>query len=415
MQFITLFLVALVILLNGCGEGSGNSKKEYRYSTDIKKRGHFIDSGVEGLSYSRLNGTNAITQEGGAYFYNYGDNVTFYVGGMKLGSAPALSVITPRELAAVDAQKVNLSIYDNRVMNRVRTLLSLDSDAKPGIQISSETRTEAKNWKTPNFSLGENNFTQAFNNATNGDITTLPSLQEAKTHFETTLRCVYSGGYRGKWEMPNGERKGFVGVLIQADGNIVVLGDGQQIGELQNGVIYASGTHSVDTLSYTFTNSTFYFDPTVGRIVGAALTNVSGEGKLVGFDRIVGSFTQAGQKGVYNAFRIGNGQTPAYRYSGYGRDINGGIIGIFTFDMNRDGSIVGMIHDARTNDEPELVGTVNFITGAVAIEVVSSLQTKLTGSVNFEQFDGNITLQWSDDNGTGLGTAQGIGCIIQEP
>lgn len=410
-----LFSLALLLVVSGCGDGSGNSKKRHIYSADVQKRGHFIDSGVEGMNYMRSKGTSGVTQKGGAFYYNYGDSITFSVGSMTLGSALAISVLTPRELVAYEAQDINVSIYDNRVMNRVRTLLSLDSDAKPGIQISSETRTRAKNWKTPDFSLSENNFTLAFNNATNGDISTLPSLQEATTHFETTLRCVYSGGYRGKWEMPNGERQGFVGVLIQADGNIVVLGDGQQIGELQNGVIYASGTHSVDTQSYTFTNSTFFFDPTVGRIVGTALTNVSGEGKSVGFDRIVGSFTQDEQKGVYSAFRIGNGQTTAYRYSGYGKDVNGGIIGIFTFDMNRDGSIVGMIHDARTNDEPELLGSVDFITGEMTIEVLSSLQTKLTGSVNFEQFDGNITLQWSDDNGTGLGTAQGIGCIIQEP
>ena len=403
---------ALALLFAGCGD---NGNRTIYYPVDNYKTGRFIDAGVEGLRYEGSSGKNGLTKKGGAFTYRFSDTITFYIGNLRIGSTLAVSTLTPKEIAAFETGDPFVSLHDNAVINRVRLLLSLDANTTAGIQIGPDTQAKAEHWDTPDYNLSIAAFTDDVRRATKGDVTALVSRQRAITHFENALRCIYSGGYRGQWHLPDGQRSGFVGVLIQSDGGIVAMGDGQQIGENNNTVIYAAGEHDMDSGTYTFVNSTYYFDPEKGQIIPGPPTDISGEGKSVGYDKVEGNFTQNGQTGIYTAYRVGRGSDTAYRYTGFGFQNDDSLIGIFTLDMNRNGHVVGMIHDARSDAQPEITGTVDYESGDVNLSIANASNTQLFGRIDFQHFDGNLSLSWKDRNGTGLGYARGVGCQLQAP
>jgi hypothetical protein len=101
--------------------------------------GVFVDSAVGGLHYETAT-QSGITNSLGEYNYLPGETVTFSIGAIELGTAPASGVVTPLSIVpdAVNADNV-------QVNNIVRFLLSLDSDGDPdnGISISSDITTAA--------------------------------------------------------------------------------------------------------------------------------------------------------------------------------------------------------------------------------------------------------------------------------
>jgi hypothetical protein len=419
----TLSLVTLTALLIGCGESveSGSSSHKY-YPTNSKRTGYFIDSGVRGLEYHGQYGSNGTTQTGGSFQYNYGEILEFAIGNIQLGKTIALSTITPKEIVSYENQEINTSIFAPQVNNRVRLLISLDADNNPanGIYIDAATREQAKNWSTPDFSLSESEFTTALNAATNNEISSIATNEEAQDHFASTLRCVYSGAYKGNWILSDGSNDGFVGIMIQSDGHIFALGDGQDTNGDGNfsEVIYSTGLHDMDSGTYYF-DKTYHFDQDLGSIVGDNLTDIYGTGISQGYNQVFGSFIQNGREGKYSAFRVGEGKNVSLRYTGEGYLNNDGnaddpmtdpLLGLFSFDISRDGNITGMIHDARTNLEPSLAGQINFDTGDVNISIDSPDNYSLVGQI---AFDGTISLQWNDVNGLKLGYIKGIGCELQ--
>lgn len=93
------------------------------------RRGHFIDSPVQGLTYETP--TNwGITDEAGAFDYFPGESVKLWVGSTYLGESGTDTKISPLDIFMTD-------IDDNRVINMARLLQSLDADAEPrgGIEI----------------------------------------------------------------------------------------------------------------------------------------------------------------------------------------------------------------------------------------------------------------------------------------
>ena len=86
--------------------------------------------------------------------------------------------------------------------------------------------------------------------------TVLPTVDEAYEHFSKSLRCAYQGG----WSVPDSnESSGYVGVMLQANGTVIVMGDGQTVNEQNNSVIYVVGDHDINTKSYTFVPDIFYY------------------------------------------------------------------------------------------------------------------------------------------------------------
>lgn len=428
--FLNASLIALSssLFLTGCGDNLDDDSYATKYYPSYpESTGRFVDSGVTGIEYITLTSTH-LTQNGGSFTYRYGDTITFKIGGLNIGETIALSVVTPKDIVSFKNRELNTSINAPEVNNRVRTLISLDNNANPadGIEINATTRANSQNWTTPNYDLNESAFTAELNTSTLGYITSIATKDEATAHFESSLRCVYSGAYSGKWILPNGNKDGFVGVMIQSNGTIITLGDGQDLNGDGNydEFLFARGEHYMDTGYYDF-NETGSFDEAIGSIVESNKT-VSGDGYSENYNRVAGSFTQINpdtnesQTGSYEASRVGSGTNTSSRYTGYGyanstnneNPKTDPILGLFTFDINRDGTIIGLIHDARTNEQPPLIGAVDFSTGSVDMNLTYSNGSSyiVKGTL---AFDSTVNLDWFDVNNTKLGYIAGVGCQLQ--
>ncbi|MFA5677347.1 MAG: alpha/beta fold hydrolase [Pseudomonas sp.] len=127
-------------LLGGCFSGSGSSS-----SSDSTQTGVFLDSPVSGLSYA-IGSTQQRTDADGRFNYRKGDDLTFLLGGLELGSALGDKVITPLDLVA------DGSAGDPAVLNISRLLQSLDSDGNlnNGIQISEQIDQAVADYLTAN-------------------------------------------------------------------------------------------------------------------------------------------------------------------------------------------------------------------------------------------------------------------------
>lgn len=127
--------------LAGClGSGDGG---------DSSVTGAFLDSSVEGVSYSASpSGRSGRTDAAGKFQCNSGDTLGFKIGGIELGSAKCASMVTPLTLAGLSTYAAD----NEQVGNLLLFLQSLDEDDDPsnGIRIASEVAS-ALAGKTLNF------------------------------------------------------------------------------------------------------------------------------------------------------------------------------------------------------------------------------------------------------------------------
>ena len=123
LPYILTFIIAIsliVMLLSGCG--SSKVKNDDKNDQSNEEKGLFIDSAVEGLSYI-TGDSQSFTDAEGAFRYEEGALVSFYIGDIRLGrSARGDTVVTPLNLVS------NGTIDDDEVLNIARFLQSLDVD-----------------------------------------------------------------------------------------------------------------------------------------------------------------------------------------------------------------------------------------------------------------------------------------------
>lgn len=122
--------VALSAALAACGGGS-DSPATSGVTTPSKigsSIGVLSDAAVQGVAFSTSSGVTGTTNALGQYSYNPGDTVSFKLGTLTLGTAPAAALVTPIELAGGSA---------NKLQNLLVLLQSLDTDgvAANGISI----------------------------------------------------------------------------------------------------------------------------------------------------------------------------------------------------------------------------------------------------------------------------------------
>ena len=409
----------IVLIINGCSGGEADYSLNDVYPTS---HGKFIDEAVEGLEYTRSSDGTSLTGRGGHYEYKNGDLITFHVGALELGTSSSGSILTPRELA-VGASVIE----DPKVSNRVRFLLALDKNPKIGIQIDAATRKRAATWSSSlDFDQSEADFALAVEVATHGDVnaSSLPSKSVADAHFARSLRCAYSGGYVGAWKVPgSNETTGFVGAMLQANGTVVVMGDGQTVNDQDNSVIYVVGNHDINTKSYTFNPDVFYYYDRVQETLVDVTdgVSISGVGINKTYDHINGSFVNGTQSGSYNVQRADASNNAAYRFTGFGWNTSGGFpIGMIIMDIDPNGKVSGLIHYIPdVSIQPQLHGTVDFVSGEVTITVDAPDQNTLPlvsnvrGSINFNNTSEESALTWTTVEGSALGSVKLDGCQLQ--
>ncbi len=153
---------------------TGNTTSETSTTTTVQTSsvtsttlvGVFVDALVSGLTYHSQN-LSGSTDSNGSFAYTLGDTITFSIGGITLGSTNGQSILTPIDVSGAADEN------DQRVINMVRLLQTLDNDGEQsnGIEITTATRMAASS-----FSVDFNQPLTSFESALANSLTLLTSL-----------------------------------------------------------------------------------------------------------------------------------------------------------------------------------------------------------------------------------------------
>ncbi|MDE2421035.1 MAG: hypothetical protein KGO49_07640 [Gammaproteobacteria bacterium] len=190
-QLSALFL-ACSLALAGCGGGgssssgsstptSSSSNPSPASSAVGTSTGTLVDSAVSGVTYTTTSGVQGTTDASGHFTYNTGDNITFKVGSLTLGTVSASNLITP-----IDLSNSNFNIQNNLLV----LLQSLDSDNNPsnGITIT----PAVANQLAASLDLTTSPSVFATNLHTLMPSITIVPLATAQANFQTALSTTTS-------------------------------------------------------------------------------------------------------------------------------------------------------------------------------------------------------------------------------
>jgi len=218
MRSAPILATSVAVIVTACGGGGGGEAVVASNPPPaIAGTGQFKDGNVEGLSY-RTATRSGTTNASGRFEYQAGETVSFGVGGVTLGSAPARAVVTPLDL--VPSSRSDAAA----VLNIVRFLMMLDADgnADNGIGISTAVRAAAAAWDPVDFAAAD--LAAALGTrigdvaAADGRTRVLPDAARARAHLEGTLYCAASGVYVGTFA---GTRSGRMIMMIDpTDGSV---------------------------------------------------------------------------------------------------------------------------------------------------------------------------------------------------
>jgi hypothetical protein len=253
--------------------------------------GVFRDSTVVGLGY-RSGSHTGVTDSHGRFTYEVGQSITFYVGGINLGTAPnPKRLMTPVDLVA---NGTGTSTY---VVNVVRFLMLLDRDGDPsnGIEISPAVTAAAAGWRQIDFNSGDLSTVLApliaEVNSADAAVHTLPDAATAQAHLRDAFYCVASGVFAGAYTASTAaDERNVLTAMILPDGSVSVTG-------------FAAGTGALDPS----------LDSSFSSISQSPATSV--QGILSDPDFLSGTY-MAGTSGTFGAARIGNTPDARYRFTG---------------------------------------------------------------------------------------------------
>lgn len=380
-------LGALLTLGSGGGGGDGGTLTTGQTATGV-----FKDSNVAGLGFSS-GSENGTTGTNGTFTYVIGQDVTFTVGGVTIGTAAGAPLITPIDLVAGGTTSTT------EVQNIVRFMLLLDTDGDPtnGIDISSAVQTIAENWPQIDFATGDlaaelgSIITDV--SSANGSTAVLPGAGAAQAHLEGTLRCARSGAFSG---MYSGTDNGIFGVLVNA---LTGLVSGVAVNSLDGDVILLTG------------NSGVAFDQQGAFIAGITSDGATFSGEFIGADDISGTWQDTeGGNGTFDGSRIGGSANAEFRFTGF---FQGDAVGLFTFDVDASGNVTGIAYTAFSSQEVGLIDESIGLSGAVTGGVLNAQTDDQDGTITgtLDTVAGTLTGTWQDQEGAS-GTLFGSGCKL---
>ncbi len=220
--------------ITGGGTSGGDQGATGTGGTGGRVSGLFLDAAVENLHYDSLSNSGN-TDASGRFTCKLGEEVAFSIGNLLLGTSTCQRIVTPQTIAATIERKVvpitttspsgvvtttgskTVSTVrpalpdDPVVVNRIRLLLTLDTDSNPdnGIQLPPLSEQRKVVLGSLDFSNAGNSFDNA---ATTDVIEKMPSVanrsladeRTARAHFSRTLSSMSSvsetpdGGSSGK-------------------------------------------------------------------------------------------------------------------------------------------------------------------------------------------------------------------------
>lgn len=377
-----VWLTVLVFnsMLLACGGGGGGS------STPAMATGVFKDSNVSGMEYETSSGQSGFTDQNGQYTYIVGDTVTFFVGGVVVGTTTASGVLTPVDLVAGG------STSSTQVQNIVRFLMMLDSDGTPdnGIAISANIQTAADTWSSIDFSDSDLDaqvvsiITDC--QAADGGSHVLPNASVAQAHLESTMRCVYSGVFAGTF---SGDDSGTFGIMIDP-----------RTGRIR-GAAYAP---LYDAMTEGSGDGIVSYDQTMAFITGFVDTGANFSGQLSTPNVMSGTWRDAVDAGDFSGNRIGGTAGATRRYSGVALDEYGTTVAVLSMDIN--GSVItGVGFSIEENEQFDISGTLSGST----ISAVTASGEVINGSLNA---DDTFAGTWNNPTDMDSGTFEGCGCQL---
>jgi hypothetical protein len=287
--------------------------------------GVFRDANVKGVDYT--SGTlSGITGADGRFQYQAGSQVTFKVGAVTLGSFQGQPFITPLHLPTV---AVNVG---DQIDNRIRFLQMLDLDGNPenGIDISDNVRARAQTWTQVDFTVAPTglaaalDFIRADAVSADGGSHTLPTADAARDHFARTVRCTYSGIYRGTY---SGSDTGIFAIVSYATGRMRGL-----------------GFSTVDREGFLLEKtSDLLLSFTPDFVAGTGSNGASFSGEYASPNEIRGNWSNGGDTGTFVGGRSGGSDTAVYRIAGFQFPLGTALI--MQFEINAANEITGSVID----------------------------------------------------------------------
>lgn len=376
-------LLTTSMLLACSGGGSGSSDTAPTAATGV-----FKDSNVSGLHYTTSSGQSGTTDASGHYSYMTGDTVTFSIGGVTLGSSVASGVVTPVDLVSGGSSS------SSTVLNIVRFLMMLDSNGNPddGIAISADVQTAAGAWATLDFS------NQSFDTdvapmitecqTADGGTHTLPSAVTAQNHLEASLRCAYSGAFRGTF---SGSDSGTFGVIVDP-----------QTGEVR-GAAYSA---TYDSTTEAYGSGIVDYDQTMAFITGFVDTGATFQGQLTTPNTMSGTWqdSSTSDHGSFSGNRIGGAAQASYRYTGLAYNDDYSVGAVLAMDVS-GGALTGVGYGVEDNEQFTFSGTLSGST----ITATASNGVEISGTFNS---DDSFYGTWTNPADGDSGTFDGCGCTL---
>jgi hypothetical protein len=382
-RFLVLLIASTFLACGGGSSGGGSSPAGPTAATGV-----FKDSNVSGLQYLTSSGQSGTTDASGHYSYMTGDTVTFSVGGVTLGSATASGVVTPVDLVAGGSSS------STEVLNMVRFLMMLDSNGNPddGIAISAGVQTAAGSWanldfSNPDFDTEVASLVTDCQYADSG-AHTLPNASSAQSHLEASLRCAYSGAFKGTFA---GSDNGTFGVIVDC-----------QTGEVRG----AAHSNTYDGLTEGYGTGIIDYDQSMAFITGFVDAGATFDGHLTTPNSMSGTWqdTYDSDHGTFSGARLGGAAEASYRYTGVAYNDDSSTGGVMAMDVT-DGVITGIVYSIEDNSQYTISGTLSGST----ISATTSNGVQISGTMNS---DDSFYGTWYNPADGDHGTFDGCGCQL---
>ncbi len=160
-------IILSVLLLSACGGDNGNNDDVH-----TSKTGYFRDSAVKGLNYI-TNSQNGITDKLGRYQYKIGEEITFYLNNMVLGSAIASKTLYPHNIATDYEHSIKIA--------QLLQTLNFNDNLNNGIDVT-------KQFKGADTTLPSEDLTQDYIDNHTYQSKVLVTKSMAQEHLSQTYR-----------------------------------------------------------------------------------------------------------------------------------------------------------------------------------------------------------------------------------
>jgi hypothetical protein len=307
---------------------------------------------------------SGVTGADGKFQYVAGSPVTFKVGAVTIGSFTGQSFISPLLFPTSSTS----SVVD-QIENRLRFLQMLDLDGNPdnGIEISEATRARADEWAQVDFTMAGTGLATALDTiradaaSADGGAHAIPAAAAASDHFVRTVRCTYSGLYRGTY---SGADRGVFAIVTYAGGRMRGLG-------------YSTEDEEGFLLEKT-SDLLLSFTPDFQAGTGSNGATFSGE--YVSPSEIRGTWANGSDTGTFVGARSGGGDSAIYRISGFQFPVGTALV--MNFEINAANEVTGSVIDLDEDRDGVPVTLTGTLAGTAFSANSSGGQYSVTGTFN---------------------------------